>query len=191
MIKRIISILIISLCTTSLFAVEFGSKVDIGFFYHPSITLDNTSDLPVFSSIGSTYDFSPIYLKINNHIISPYLSIFHVSRSIVYQNEFLREFSAVGFGFDYGYYFNEKFLLHTKLSMGVGKLGQSLNQEMYANLLLAPSILLIKENDYDLSLQLIVNVIYRKYLLSPSIGIGLSTSFDWLTSYIGKMNETN
>lgn len=182
--KKLISILILTFCTTTLFAVELGSKLDIGLFYHPSITLDDSSDLPVYSSMSSSYDFTPLYLQFNKHQIGAFLSIFHVSKSIVYQNIYLRDFSAFGIGLDYGYLLTDNFRLNSKISMGIGKLGQSLNKEMYASLAIIPSYVFIDEAGFDFSLNLIVNVIYRKYLLSPTVGLGFSTSLDWLTKYI-------
>ncbi|NCD05076.1 MAG: hypothetical protein EOL97_03070 [Spirochaetia bacterium] len=186
MIKKNISLFLIILCSTYLYASQVGSKIDLNVFYHPSITLDDNTDLPVYSSMASTYDFSPVYLKINNHQISPYLSIFHVSRSIIYQNLVLREFCAFGVGLDYGYIFNSKFLFHSKFSMGIGSLGESLNSEMYMNLALIPSYILKSGDNYNISLDFSINFVYRKYLLSPCVGVGISTSFDWITDYINK-----
>ncbi len=139
MIKKIILFFLIILCSTYLYASQVGSKIDLTVFYHPSITLDDNTDLPVYSSIASTYDFSPVYLKINNHQISPYLSIFHVSRSIIYQNLVLREFCAFGVG----YIFNPKFLFHSKFS--IWKFRRKF-KFLYMNLALIPSYILKSEN---------------------------------------------
>ena len=184
-----IALLLIA-CTTELFSTEIGSKLDINILYHPSITLDDQSDLPIFSSIASTYDFSPFFFKIDNHKFGPFFSILHVSPSIVYNLEFLREFSAVGLGLNYAYFFSDKFYLDTKLSMGVGKLGPSQNQELYSSLSIIPSYVFNKGDSYLIALALPINIIYRKYLLSPTVGISLSISFDWLTDFFSKVQAS-
>lgn len=188
--KQILIILILSVCSTNLFSTNIGSKLDINILYHPSITLDDRDDLPIYSSIASIYDFTPVYLKLDNHKFGAYFSILHVSPSLVYNSEFLREFSAVGLGLNYAYFFSEKFSLDTKLSMGVGKLGPSQNQELYSLLSIAPSYILNKGETYEIAITVPINLIYRKYLLSPTVGIGLSTSFNWLTQLFYKVQAS-
>ncbi len=182
-------LLINIVASISLYSAEIGSKLDFNLYYHPSITLDDNSDLPIYSSLSSTYDFTPLYVKVNNHQFGAFFSIFHVTDSISYQNEYLRDFSAVGMGIDYGYYFSTNFIVNTKLSMGVGKLGQSQNKELYTALSIMPAFVIDKGDGYSISLTTGVNVIYRKYLLAPSLGIGISSSFDWLTNYIRKVSS--
>lgn len=184
-----IFLLIVTVVSMNAYSSEIGSKFDLNLYYHPSITLDDSSDLPIYSSLSSTYDFTPLYVKFNNHQIGAFFSIFHVSDSLIYQNEYLRDFSAVGMGIDYGYYFSTNFFLNTKLSMGVGKLGQSQNKELYTAVSIIPSFIINKGDGYSISLNTGVNIIYRKYFLAPSVGIGVSTSFDWLTNYIRKVSS--
>lgn len=186
MIKKTFIIFILLFSTTSLFALDAGAKFDFGLYYHPSITLDDSTDLPVYSSLSSTYDFEPIFLKFGNLQFGPYVSVYHVSQSIVFNNEYLRDFKAVAFGLDFGYYFSDSFKFKLKSSLGIGALGESLNKEMYANVALIPSYILKNTDTYNYSLDFIFNLVYRKYLLSPSVGIGFSTSFDWISYYINK-----
>lgn len=187
--KKFILISILALCTSSIFALDMGMKVDINALYHPSITLDDSTDLPLYSSLATSFDFSPVAFNIEEHQFGPIVSLLYVTRSLVYNNEVMRGFSAIGFGFEYGYYFNSTFKLNTKLGMGVGRLGPSRNLELYANVSVNPSFVLIKKDGYDVCITIPVNIIYRKYLLSPSIGVGVSTSFDWLSNQFIKSSS--
>jgi hypothetical protein len=65
--------------------------------------------------------------------------------------------------------------------MGIGTVGESTNKEMYIDLSLIPSMILINEKDFDLNLNFIFNGVYRNSLFSPSVGIGIGMSFDWIT----------
>lgn len=170
--KFITTLLVLFLTTSVVYSIEIGSKFSFGIYYTPSITLDDSDDLPIYSSTSSIYDIEPLYFKTNNTEIGPYISILHISDSIVYNNIYLREFCALGLGLDWGQSFNNNFKLNTKLALGVGAVGESLNKEMYINLALNPSYKIINKDNINLNFDFIVNFIYRKYLLSPSIGIG-------------------
>ncbi|MGD1821589.1 MAG: hypothetical protein ACPKM0_02365 [Pleomorphochaeta sp.] len=187
--KSIIFLFILLITTSSLFAVEVGSKFDYGFTYCPSITLDDSDDLPVYSSVSSMYDIEPLYFKIKKEEVGAYLSILHVSRSIVYSNTYLREFSAIGLGLDWGHNFNETIKINTKLALGVGTLGESTSKEMYINMAFVPSYKINDNEDIDINLNLIVNVIYRKYLLSPTVGLGATINLDWDTDNNSNTNN--
>jgi len=181
--KKIIPLLLIALFSTSYaYSVEIGAKFQYGFFYHPSITLDNADDLPLYSSVASTYDIEPIYWNIKNIEIGPYFSILHVSNSLVYNNIYLRELCGVGVGIDLGYKINADLKINTKIGSGIGNLGESLNKEMYINLLISPSFNIASFEDYRINFDLLLNIIYRKYLLSPSIGFGFTIDMDWISS---------
>lgn len=190
--KKYLSLLFILLLSSiSLFAYNVGSKIDYGLYYHPAITLDNQEDLPIYSSISSTYDFEPFYFKIYKSEIGPYISFLHVSRSLVYNNIYLRELCGLGFGLDWGYIVNNNFKINAKVAMGIGDIGESLNKEMYLNMAIIPSYLLIDKEFLDVNFNFILNVIYRKYLLSPTIGVGISINFDWLSNYLNSINKKN
>jgi len=187
----ILLLFLLFLLSTSLSAYDMGSKIDYGLYYHPAITLDNQDDLFVYSSLSSTYDFEPLYLKINKFEIGPYYSFLHISRSIVYNNIYLREFCALGFGLDLGYIINNKFKINTKVAMGIGDVGESLNKEMYINMAIIPSYLLIDKEFLDINFNFILNIIYRKYLLAPTLGFGLSVNFDWVSNYLNSINSND
>ncbi len=181
--KKVITLLFIILFSTSFaYSLDIGAKFDYGFFYHPSITLDNADDLPIYSSIASTYDFEPIFININNIEIGPYFSILHVSNSFVYNNIYLRELCGIGVGVDLGFLINEDLRINTKIGSGIGNLGESLNKEMYINLSLSPSFNIASFQDYKINFNLLLNIIYRKYLISPSIGIGFNIAFNWTST---------
>lgn len=186
--KILLLITIFILSTISIYSIDMGSKLDYGFYYHPAITLDNQNDLPIYSSLASTYDFEPFYIKFNNIEIGPYISILHVSPSIVYNNIYLREFLTLGAGIDWGIILNRDFKLNTKIAMGIGNVGESLNKEMYINMAIIPSYIITNKEFFDININFILNIIYRKYLLSPTVGIGVSFNFDWLSNYIKSIN---
>ncbi len=179
--KILLIITLFILSTTSIFALEVGSKIDTGLYYYPSITINDSDDLEVYSSLSSTLDFELFYIKFKRDEIGPYFSLFNVSRSIVYNNIYLRKFNATAIGLDWGHYFSNNFKFNTKVAMGVGTVGESTNKEMYVDLSLVPSIILINEKDFDLNLNFIFNGVYRNSLFSPSVGIGIGMSFDWIT----------
>ncbi|MGD6729865.1 MAG: hypothetical protein ACPKMZ_02220 [Pleomorphochaeta sp.] len=179
--KLFLIITLFILSTTSIFAIEVGSKIDTGLYYYPTITLNDSDDLEVYSSLSSTIDFELFYLKFKRDEIGPYFSLFNVSRSIVYNNIYLRKFNATAIGLDWGHYFSNNFKFNTKVAMGVGTVGESTNKEMYIDLSLVPSMILINKKDFDLNLNFIFNGVYRNSLFSPSVGIGIAMSFDWIT----------
>ncbi|MDC7236516.1 MAG: hypothetical protein PQJ45_01930 [Sphaerochaetaceae bacterium] len=179
--KIFLIITLFILSTTSIFAIEVGSKIDTGLYYYPTITLNDSDDLEVYSSLSSTIDFELFYLKFKRDEIGPYFSLFNVSRSIVYNNIYLRKFNATAIGLDWGHYFSNNFKFNTKVAMGVGTVGESTNKEMYIDLSLVPSMILINKKDFDLNLNYIFNGVYRNSLFSPSVGIGIAMSFDWIT----------
>ena len=180
--KLLIFLTLVTLSITNIFALEIGSKLDTGLYYYPSINLEDSPTITFSSSIASTFDIEPIYFKFKENEIGPYISLLNVSRSTVSNNTYLKKFSGSALGVDWGHYFSRRYKLNTKVAVGIGEVGETSNKEMYFDLSLIPSILLVDKKDFDLNLNFIYNGIYRKNLFSPSAGIGIGISFDWPTS---------
>jgi hypothetical protein len=183
--KKLLLTFTLLLCLTSIFAKsDFNSSIDLSLFYHPSFDLSEDAELPMRSSIGTRWILTPISYRINKVSLSFNTGIMFVSDSLTYNNSKMRGYSAFDLDLGLDYKFND--LLSTKLTVGAGKLqlGEEDLVEAYLLGTLTPSFNIYKRPGIKIDMTTPFNFIYRKQLITTTVGIGIKIDFTWREKYI-------
>ncbi|MCH3918727.1 MAG: hypothetical protein LKE40_14955 [Spirochaetia bacterium] len=177
--KTILLILCLSMFISSLHAKNVDSKLGIEASFsgliETSYDISESNDAVTYNAGGNNLVISP-FLKYNKFYIGLSIGFLNIDSSSFVGNNRQRPFNGYAGGINIGYEITKKLSVLSIFMQGMAALGKTDNLEAYLQASVLARYIVCESNHIQLAIVTPLNLIYRKELLCPAFGIGLSIS---------------
>lgn len=177
--KNIVIIVMLFLLTShSLSAkieqLSLGSSLSFSAMNHLLIDITRTDGTNYDKAAGNILTFCPATIQGKRRFYSLTLKRFEINKTPLHNGHRYRKFVGLGLGLDFGIILHNQSSITVGISSGIGELDHTDNKEGFVAIHCTPQIPLYRSHHQTLCLTLPFSVLYRKNMINPSIGVGLS-----------------
>jgi len=154
--------------------LSLGSSLSLSGTNHLILDISRTDGTDYDKAAGNILTFCPAIIQGKRRSLSLTITQFEINKTPLHNSHRYRKFIGLGLGLDFGVLLHNQTSVIVGISSGIGELSHTDNKEGFMALHCTTQIPLYQSHHQTLCLSLPVSFTYRKNIISPSIGVGLT-----------------